>query len=320
MKKNLFLIILTIVSFLISQSDVFALNNGEYLINQKGVEISLKQYEIMKELGLQDSEIDVMTEDYYKLYKDLDMVNIVNEETKYFRETFIFDGLGSNTFVEEISEYEYENEIPSNIATPFASYPITKNIETTYKKLNVMAVEAGSTQRLILADLKWKQLPKVRSYDIFAARVANGEIMTDAFGGSMTSTETSFDGNCVVNGTKNYTTSYDKNSAAFNTSSAGVGLGGIGFTGKLNNHSTMCSNDQGMYLSEAKGYSSSLSFKVTKGSTVYVTYQHATKTVDYNSVRRGYSFKSTGLGGVVYFNNSLKDSYDGMQGINITVN
>lgn len=317
MKKILIFNMICVACFIFYYEKVEASRN-QSIININGVSISLEKYELLKNIGFNDSEIEAMSQESFNIYKDIKNINVSNSINKYYRETVINDFLNEYVIFEEITEEEYDNEESMTMHNLLTDIP-TVSYETTYKKLSVMATIIDSSKRLILSNLYWKKLPKVRSYDIFAVRVTGGEIIPDAFGGSMTSTESKFDENCTINGTKDYTKSFDKNSATFNTASAGIGFYGIGFTAKLHNNSAACQYDLGLKLSEAVNYKASLSFKTFKGATVNISYQHATKSVDYNSVRRGYSFKSSGLGGVVYFNNSLKDSFDGMKGVSLIV-
>lgn len=52
--------------------------------------------------------------------------------------------------------------------------------------------------------------------------------------------------------------------------------------------------------------------------TMYGTYQHATSKVTL-SQSQDYSFGSGGLGNILKFDSSVKSKYDGMQGVNATV-
>lgn len=63
-----------------------------------------------------------------------------------------------------------------------------------------------------------------------------------------------------------------------------------------------------------------LEFNENVGKTAYGTYQHARNSNITLTQAKSYTFNSNGLGGVVYFNNStVKNYYDGMQGLSSSI-
>lgn len=288
-----------------------------YYVNQNEISFSSEQYSNFIALGFSEEDIDNMNQELFDSYRYMDYIQEEQSVIKYYRETTYNNFLREQTIVEEITENEYKNEIPNQIV--YARQ--TSTHETTYKKLTVTSNSISTTvpnKRAIVASLTWKQLPSVRSYDIFAGRVTNGEIVLNSYNGSMTSTQTKFDENCGINGTKNYVTTMVGN--AWNISNATIGHIGVGFTGELKTTNAFCQNDFGLWPSTATGFSSKLSFKSVKGATVYISYQHASTSVSYSSVRNAYTYSNSGLGNVIYFsNNTLRNSYDGMSGISMTL-
>ena len=107
---------------------------------------------------------------------------------------------------------------------------------------------------------------------------------------------------------------------SWNVSNATIGYNGIGFTGHLKTTSAVCQNDAGLWPSTATGFSSQLSFQSVVGATIYISYQHASTSVSFNTVKNAYTFSNSGLGNVIYFSSStLRNSYDGMGGISLTL-
>lgn len=313
--------ICVIISILLLYNKVCYAQTIENYINENGISITQEQYKNFKLVGLTDQEIKTMPLETYDKYKIIEFVKVDKEETKFFRETTINSMRYNNTIVEEITEQEYKNEtLNNNLIIP---YDTTVSHETTYKKITLTSLEISHQYpnvRTVTSSLTWKQLPSVRSHEIYAARVTNGEIAQYTYSGSMTSTETSFDENCGINGRTNHVISYPYTRTSWNLSNASIGFSGIGYTGKLKNNSEYCLNDLGMFFSTAVGYSSTLTFQSVTGATVYVTYQHATKNVELTDVLSQYTFSNSGLGNVVYFSNvNLRNSYDGMGGVHLTL-
>lgn len=297
----------------------------DYYENNNAVQVLKEKYELFLEAGFSKEEIANMSQATYESYSDMDHITLDKSVTKYFRSTDIYGYKNFETINEEISEYEYNNEIESNIVK--RSLTRSASHETTYKKLVVNSLEisyAYPQKRLVSSILTWKKLPATRSYDIFAARAVNGEIGADSYSGTMTSIEPYFDAVCVPQGTKDYTTTYNNtiNKNAWNLYKKGTTLGyaGLGFTGLLKNNSAICNSDLGLVYSEATGYKSTLNFNSVTGTTVYVTYQHAQSKVNFSSVYNAYSYSNSGLGNVVYFSNStIRGYYDGMAGVSLTL-
>lgn len=289
-----------------------------YYINSNDVSFTEEQYINLVRMGFTEEEIDGITKELFESYGDMNQVRLDKTVTKYFRETTLND----STYVEEISEREYENEVP-NLSLNLVSPNSNSIHETNYKKITLTSYQVDitrPTERFVVSDLIWKKLPNVRSYDIYAARVSGGYITNGTQFGSMTATGTKFDSNCAPMGTQDYTNTYSSGNSAWNISNGTFGYTGVGFTSELKKVLYVCINDLGMYSASVSGYSARLSFKSQTGTTVYTSYQHASKDVSYNSVYHAYSFSSSGLGKVIYFSNStLRNSYDAMGGVELTL-
>ena len=316
MKKIYLLLIIAVCCF---ASNVYAKNNM-YFENSNGISFTEEKYNNFKLIGFSDEEINAMSRDTFNEYKDMDKVLLDKEITKYFRETIISGYDFQRTVVEEITQEEYDSEAIARITNTRTN---SVTYETTYKKLVVSSYSISTNYpalRAVNSVLTWKLLPSTRSYDIFAARVTGGEIATNAYSGTMTSRQTTFDSNCAISGTQNHTQTFTVGHSSWNKQTSGIGYAGLGFTAELVSSSEVCTNDLGIFVSTAVGYNASLSFRSVEGATVYVSYQHATQSVSYSSVYHSYSFSSSGLGGVIYFSNStLMNSYDGMGGVSLTL-
>lgn len=324
MKKGLFAFVLLLLISIVNAQDC----NTCY-INNNGVVFPESQYNAFIELGFKEEELNDMTQERYDSYGVIEKIDKKTEE-KYFRETVVNEKL-KYTIVEEISKYEYDNEVPINeqvlihgawVIAFATSEPIYKVHETTYKKLTASIAKTSITQadrRIVMSALEWKKLPSTRSYDIYATRVENGTIISNSQGGSMTQKRNKFDANCAISGQESNTVTIPL--SAWNTESSGLGYYGVGYTGKLDTKSTICTTDYGIYTAPITGYSSTLSYSASTSNklTIYVTYQHASSDVNFNDVYRAYTFNSSGLGGVIYFiSSSLRSAYDGMAGVSLT--
>lgn len=306
-------------------------------VNSKGVEISEKAYNFFLEIGLNEAMIDNMVQETYDSYGPFDII-ASNSAEKYFRETTFNSYKNNYTIVEEISEEDYNLEIPVDLnllrKNNSGIMPLvddkSASHETTYKKLTLTLFQTDyvyPAKRNGVAKLVWKKLPKVTSYDIFAVRATGGSFSATGFFGSMTNTQLIPIGDlCQLTRYQDYTTSYNYSNSAWNTTGNDISKTGIGFTAKLNSTpNEVCFTDISTTSSIITGYSSILSFNGAASTnngklTVYASYQHAQETVNYNSIYRAYTFSNSGLGNVIYFSNSsLRNAYDGMAGVNVTL-
>lgn len=311
------------------------LTSAKSYVNSEGVEIPENQYNSLIEIGLTKEQIDSMPQETYDTYGDIEILDSVTEE-KFFRETTFKNYKKDITIVEEITEYDYDNEVEADISSLLQNirennrdYSVTSSHETSYKKLTGTMMKTSTVypnKRSVIATLTWKRIPAVKSYDIFAARTTNGLISLNSYSGSMTSTQMVPSGaTCTYSGTQNFTSSYSYSNSAWNVQNSGVAHSGVGFTSLLKDKSTYCIYDAGLVYSYVTGYNASLTFNgaadTTNGQlTAYISYQHATTSVSYNSVYQAYTFSNSGLGHVIYFsNNTLMSSYDGMGGITLTL-
>ena len=138
----------------------------------------------------------------------------------------------------------------------------------------------------------WLNLPSIRKYDVFASRWTNGNTAGYFYGQQHCDSNTRY--------------SYYYLSTSPNVKSTTSGLG-----------VTMDLHDSAKtYIDLEYHVTSSNSF----GSTVYGTYQHARNSNITMNGSLSYSFSESGLGGVLnYSNTTIRNYYDGMQGITMNL-
>ena len=158
MNKKLKLLLLT---FVFVPSFVYA---SEKYVNYYGIEMNETEYSNLLGLGFTDEEIYHMELDEFNANKNIESA-LEASTTKYYVETVRYDSTGrvvhSNT--SEVTEEEYNDDMILNMRS-------TATTQTTYKKMVTTIAQAGTKYRYKVT-LTWRQLPKVRSYDIIGIGV-----------------------------------------------------------------------------------------------------------------------------------------------------
>ena len=179
----------------------------------------------------------------------------------------------------EITKEEYDNVNKNQLCGSFFG--------TAYKSLSL--INTGSS---VILELEWKSSPTYQSYDVIAIRGENVIFDASSIYGIQ---------QFVKNGETDFVT-YNKS-----TTNTKIFSNGIGISMNLVDNSTY--------------YRLRLSVSYTKKSTngsIYGSYQHATQNVTL-AQSQNYNISSNGYGKVIEFNNSVKNIYDGMNGVNVTV-
>lgn len=208
--------------------------------------------------------IDIDEEKYNSLV-DIYGENYVNFITK---EEY---GMIKDSDLSKVTKVVYDDE-PISLIRPFATY------STSYKTINLI-----NNNGVITIELKWKKDPKIRSYDVMAAR----------FQGLSLRRIISFKQIYRENGS--LLTSTYHNVKKLNN--------GFGNTFKLSNGTNL---------------ESMVTFIVDGSGKVFATYQHATSDISYSDAN-SYTLSNLGLGSVLLFNNGIGEKYDKMPGVNINV-
>lgn len=140
--------------------------------------------------------------------------------------------------------------------------------------------KACTSNCLITINATWIKSPVVRSYDVIGAYLDGVTLLTEP-------------------------TTTAINTSGSNSSTEIVKFeNGFGVSVKLPNSG----ND--MKVSQY--------FKVINSGKVYASYQHAAKSISLANSKK-YTISRSGYGGVFLFNSSVRDYYDGMGGVDITI-
>ena len=149
---------------------------------------------------------------------------------------------------------------------------------TSYKSLSITK-SCDSSSCFILITLDWLANPAVRSYDVIGALFHNVTRQSTPV--------TNYFDSISSNATGTYKYASD----------------GVGASFKLGTGSNL-------YITQQ--------FYVSRGGTVFGSYQHATASITLNE-SRNYNFHINGYGSVFAFGTTGLDIYDGMAGVDITV-
>ena len=149
---------------------------------------------------------------------------------------------------------------------------------TSYKSLSITS-SCGSTNCLIILSLDWLANPAVRSYDVMGALFHN------------------------VTRQSTPVTTYADSISSNTTGTYKYASDGFGASFKLGTGSNIFVTQQ---------------FYVSRGGTVFGSYQHATSAITLNE-SRNYNFHINGYGNVFQFGTTGLDVYDGMAGVDIAV-
>lgn len=198
--------------------------------------------------------------------------------SKYYSEDFLYfmdDNEYSNIISGDlnnirVNEYDLSND--KNIV-PFAT-----TISTNYKTLRIV-----NNSGYITISLSWTTMPKVRSYDVIAARLVSTSIS-----GDVVFKQTFKENGMLRFSREGYIQRFDN---------------GIGYSFKLSDN-----NDLKSYLS----------FRASGSGIIYASYQHSQKNITLEKSKQ-YTLAPTGYGSVILFNNNVKNNYDAMNGVSISL-
>lgn len=220
-------------------------------------------------------------ESYY--YQNNNNINFTREEYDFLSEFYYEgyqDGMTSDDYERFINSNILGNEIKRVTLYDGLNSSRSSIQHTTENKKLVLTYVCSSTTCTMAAVNTWINSPKVRSYDLIGAY-------------SPTKGSLKFSGAEVSNGStfNKYTERRQEDY-------------GISGTVKL--------QDTGSAVRV------SMDFTAKKGSTVYVSYQHAKKTISLVNSRK-YSFNANGYGGVFLFDSDVSSYYDAMGGVKVSL-
>lgn len=196
---------------------------------------------------------------------------------------FINDFYGSDYF-KSMKQEDYIwlkdlniNENKVEIKTFYDMNSLSRGTSHTTASKKLTIAKSCSTNCSIIVKCQWLKNPVVRSYDVIGARLSGTEVIS-----SITTKVTSNEG-----------TEYFSN---LKTLSSGFGVS--------------------VQLPSGTGISIEQKYVVSKGGSVYASYQHAQSSISLTNSKL-YTISSSGYGGVFNFYGNASGIYDQMGGVNI---
>lgn len=154
---------------------------------------------------------------------------------------------------------------------------LSDDVTTNYKKLKIVVAGNRVTIRL-----DWLVQPKVKNYDIIAARLSGVKL------------------NSIIGAKYIYGSDYEiKQISGIKTFD-----NGLGFSFKVPTSKILC-----IFLE----------FSISGSGNIYATYQHSTTNRINYAQSQNFYLSNSGLGRVLSFKNGLEKYYDAMNGVSIAV-
>lgn len=258
-----------------------------YYINDNGVKMSELEYQQIVDLFSENKAKYISQEEFDK-YINMD---IISSTTIYEKITYA-DGEVIDR--ESVTKEEYDNAPTTPICADAVPYSDTYQfIETDYKKITGQLVYTNGLH--IVSTLSWKQVPKYKSYDVYAMRFQFLDYSN-------------------VYGQQTYYTSGGSGVYTYSSSSEGYkGFSdGFGISMNLKDGSNITGYDLAL--------DANLSVQSTTSAQAHawITYQHAQKDVT-RAQSKSYTMSISGLGNVLYYSDTtIRGYYDGMSGLFLT--
>ncbi len=213
-------------------------------------------------------------------FKNNNNVTLTKKEYDYIVERF------SENYPNVMTQKDYDNLIKDeylNGKIQIVTSNDSINPLATYYETGSKSIKITSTcvsdRCNITVVTQWLKQPTITSYDVIGARFADTSLINSP-----------------------NTVAYTKTNTIYSTEAQKFS-NGFGVSIKI---------PSGLYL-EIDQY-----FEVKPSGTVFASYQHATSNISLANSKK-YTISSSGFGGVFSFNNSVKNYYDGMGGVKISV-
>lgn len=204
---------------------------------------------------------------------------VLNQQEYKFITNMFFEGYQKTMTKEDYNIIFKNNTINASIQSNTSSYQLLSNSYSTSSK-KLTIKKACTTNCLITINLEWLVKPSIKSYDLIGAYLDGVTLDSSPVTKLLTSS-----------GSSQSTEKVSSNN-------------GFGFSVKLQDSNSLIISQY---------------FRVSKGGTVYGSYQHAKKDITLSNSKK-YTISKSGYGKVFLFNTStIRDYYDGMTGVNITV-
>lgn len=258
-------------------------DNISYITNQKGVRISMTDYNLLTNI-YSDAYIQTMTSEDYENFKakNININNLVKSEKYYKTEIDHLNNVVTNT---EVTENEFNNYNP-NIQT----LSVSNFVETQYKKLSLTLSDNENGYGDIFVGLLWKMIPSTRAFDVIAVRYVG---MTDVDGTQY--------GRQIWGTNGNYSyVNYGWNGTNINRQDNGFGI-----SMNITNDSTI--NYLENYIGSAVKFNGNFQW-------AGASYQHATSNTTL-AQSKSYTLAEDGKNGVILFTGNIGSKYDNMPGV-----
>lgn len=268
---------------------------GNY-VNNIGVEMTQEEVNNLKSLAFTDEQIDTMDYEEFNSNRNIHG-EVISSITKYYKTTNYFLPTRSsdsnepvNWVTSEITRDEYENADDEIVAYGMDGMTITE-----YKMMTTQIIELNKKSYRYRIDLKWKKLPKTRSYDIMGIGIEE-KVYPD-------STNMYYRTTAGIDDVEHQASTFDVfTSAVWKKSASGVAVTFKLPTGTAKRRIT--SIQSYMYFNVKKN--TSIPINVLNA---YGDYKHAQKTVD-SSISGSISIGKGGIGFGAGLSVSIVESYD----------
>ncbi|MDE6292412.1 MAG: hypothetical protein K2L98_01890 [Bacilli bacterium] len=211
---------------------------------------------------------------------------IFTEEEYNFLSKMYWEGCQDLFTQKDYEDFVNSKIIEGEFQTVEASYsdnllfqPFGENTAESNSKIIKISTSCQSNCTVSVT-VTWKTIPKTRSYDVIGARFSGNKLIDVDYTKAISTTKT------------NSSTDVKKLDNGFGVS---VLLPNTGTTFIVN-----------------QGYT------VTKGGTIYASYQHAKRTISLAN-SKNYTISKDGYGGVFKFSGTAANVYDAMRGVSLTV-
>lgn len=227
-----------------------------------------------------DARISVMSDEEAQKYLSYDLEH-TEKISKFYKVTATTNG----TTTSEVTESEAINN--SNNTTSRGVL-----VTTSYKNLQITKTYANGNDYIIDLINIWLTTPAVRSYDVIAIRC---------------------DDATMVDGTQNGSQVYKKNGTyqavdySYNGTNMKLASNGFGISMNLVDGAT-----------DYENYLSAVVTSTSTWATIYGSYQHAAAKVTL-AQSQSYTISHNGYGEVINFATGIQNTYDGMQGVKISL-
>lgn len=142
----------------------------ETITNSNGVSITMENYEKLLSLGFLDQEIDILTNEEYDEFSQMEIIH--SNVDSYYIETehFVEDDVVVDSIDTEIAEEDLEQAIEESISLDEAYQNATTYRTTEYKKMTVTGTYFRNADTMgeffVKVNLEWRKEPRRRLEDV----------------------------------------------------------------------------------------------------------------------------------------------------------